>query len=156
MNGIIGQLITNPDEWDNRFLRLAKEVASWSKDHECKVGAVLVSPDKRRFAVGYNGFPRGVVDTKERLRGSDRLPLTAHAELNALLNAGCDLSGWTIYCTRGPCLECAKAIIQSRIARVVFPPLDPESSWHANNMVAIQLMREAKLTVYVKSNAEDL
>lgn len=144
---VIGQLKTSAREWDLRFLRQAVEVASWSKDPEVKVGAVLVSPDKRRFAVGYNGFPHGVTDTKDRLRGPDRVALTAHAELNALLNAATDLDGWTLYCTRQPCIECAKAIIQSRVARVVCPALETTSSWFDSCQKGATIMREAGIRV---------
>lgn len=146
---VIGELITSPLEWDQRFMELAKFVESWSKDPEVKVGAVIVSPDKRRFTVGYNGFPRGVTDTKDRLKGPDRVLLTAHAELNAILNSQCSLIGWTLYSTRSPCVECAKAIIQSRVSRVVFPPLDQTSSWAKNCETAAQLMREADIKVDV-------
>ena len=49
-------------KWDTRFLRLAFEVASWSKDHSTKVGAVIIGPDKDPRSFGYNGLPRGVND----------------------------------------------------------------------------------------------
>lgn len=144
---LIGEVKTEPAEWDGRFMRQALEVATWSKDPEVKVGAIVVSPDKRRVSWGYNGFPRGVHDTKDRLKGAERVPLTAHAELNTILNAGCDLSGWTLFVTRPPCLECAKAIIQARISRVVCMALPADSSWHENCKQATSLMREAGLTV---------
>lgn len=143
----IGELKTTPNEWDARFLRLALQVASWSKDPECQVGAVIVSPDKRRFSVGYNGFPRGVTDSKDRLKGPDRLPFMVHAELNALLNAATDLTGWTLYATRCPCIECAKVIIQTRLLRLVCPAPDPRSSWYQSNNSGISLMREASIII---------
>lgn len=52
-------------KWDRRFLRLAQEVASWSKDPSTKTGAVIVRPDKTIAAIGYNGFPRGCDDAPE-------------------------------------------------------------------------------------------
>ena len=53
--------LTNREKWDRRFLRLAREVASWSKDPSTKVGAVLVDPlDNTIVSLGYNGFPRRV------------------------------------------------------------------------------------------------
>ena len=45
-------------KWDERFSRIAYEVATWSKDPGTKVGAVLVL-DRRIIATGYNGFPHG-------------------------------------------------------------------------------------------------
>ena len=44
-----------------------------------------------------------------------------HAELNAILNArGKNLKGARLYVDLFPCNECAKAIIQSGIAEVVY------------------------------------
>ena len=44
-----------------------------------------------------------------------------HAESNAILNAACDVSGCTLFCTCAPCDKCAGAIINARIACVVYP-----------------------------------
>jgi dCMP deaminase len=50
-----------------------------------------------------------------------KYPFVCHAELNAILNrAAVTLSGATLYVTLFPCNECAKAIIQSGIRRVVY------------------------------------
>ena len=43
-----------------------------------------------------------------------------HAELNAICNAHGDVSGFTMYTTLFPCNQCAKIIIQSGIAKVVY------------------------------------
>jgi deoxycytidylate deaminase len=48
--------------WDARFMALAEHVAGWSKDPSTKVGAVIVSPDRRQLTTGYNGFPQGIAD----------------------------------------------------------------------------------------------
>jgi dCMP deaminase len=75
------------NKWDERFVRIAQEVASWSKDPGTKVGAVLVN-DKRILATGYNGFPSGISDSLERYMEREvKLAYTVHAEVNALLNA---------------------------------------------------------------------
>lgn len=152
---MLGEVKTEPAEWDGRFMRQALEVATWSKDPEVKVGAIVVSQDKRRVSWGYNGFPRGVHDTKDRLKGSERVPLTAHAELNTILNAGCDLSGWTLFVTRPPCLECAKAIIQARISRVVCMPLPEGSSWAEACKQAAGLLREVGIVYNTLKFAEE-
>lgn len=134
-------------KWDNRFLRIAKQqVADWSKDPDKKVGCVIVSPDRRQLTLGYNGFPRGVEDTSERLTSNTtKNLLTVHAELNAILNARTDLTGWTLYVTEPPCISCANAIIQAGIARVVCPPIMHGSGWFVNQEKAKQIMMEAGL-----------
>ena len=43
-----------------------------------------------------------------------------HAELNAILNSKWPVKDCTIYVSLFPCNECAKAIIQSGIRRVVY------------------------------------
>jgi len=44
-----------------------------------------------------------------------------HAEMNAILNKNCsDVRGCRLYTALFPCNECAKIIIQSRIAEVIY------------------------------------
>lgn len=114
------------DKWDERFLRVAREVSEWSKDPGTRVGAVLVR-DRRIIATGYNGFPEGIADTEERYRDREsKLSLTVHAEVNALLNAaknGAQTKGSTLYVTFPPCVNCSTCIIQAGVAKVVCPDL---------------------------------
>lgn len=106
--------------WDIRFLDLAHHVSLWSKDPSTKVGAVVVNNDKQVLSLGYNGFPRGVVDKSSRYNDRElKHKLVAHAERNALDNAFTDVRGATMYATLCPCNECAKSIIQRGIKRVV-------------------------------------
>lgn len=107
--------------WDSRFLRLAELIAGWSKDPSTKVGAVIVSPERRVISLGFNGLPRGVEDLPSRLLDRDlKLRMVVHAERNALLFAQCPLYGCTIYTyPMPPCAACASMIIQSGIKRVV-------------------------------------
>lgn len=111
-------------KWDRRFLQLAEVVASWSKD-QTKVGAVIVNPaTKAIVGMGYNGFPRGVEDRPDRINiREEKYKFTAHAELNAILNAGQSVRGYHIYVVPtmmvpNSCPECAKAIIQAGITEV--------------------------------------
>lgn len=132
-------------KWDLRYMRVAtNEVATWSKDPDKKVGCVIVSPDTRSVTMGFNGLPVGVADTPERLGDKEtKNRLVAHAELNAILNARRDLSGWTLYVTSPPCTGCAIAIIQAGIARVVCPLIDIDSHWAVNQQMAKMILEEA-------------
>lgn len=106
--------------WSLRYLGLARHVASWSKDPSSKVGSVIVRPDNSIVSTGFNGFPRGVSDTPERLNNRDvKYPLVVHAEMNALSFAREDVRGYTLYCTHPPCSVCAGLIIQNGIQYVV-------------------------------------
>ena len=117
--------------WDVRFMRLAREVSSWSKDPSTKVGAILVR-DRRIVATGYNGFPRGMLDDF-RLEVRDlKYKRVIHAEMNALLFAGPDgARGATVYIygMRGPCNNCTKHMIQAGIRKVVCCGPEPRADW---------------------------
>jgi dCMP deaminase len=112
------------EKWDARFMNLAKEISTWSKDPSSQIGAIIVNSEKQILATGYNGFPRGIEDTHERLSNRDlKYPLIVHAEMNCLLSAlynGISVKDATIY-VHGlpPCTDCTKAIIQAGISRVV-------------------------------------
>lgn len=139
----------NP-KWDQRFLNVAKEVASWSKDPSTKVGAVLVSPCKTKVSWGYNGLPRSIVDTDERLLNRElKNKLTVHAELNCILNAT-DTAGYTLYVTKPPCTACAIAIMQAKIKVVVCPDLDSSSSWYEDQKMAQNILTESHTVVVIK------
>ncbi len=112
--------------WDDYFIGVALLAAKRSKDPSTQVGCCIVGDDKTILSTGYNGFPKGCSDDefpwgREGEHNCTKYPFVVHAELNAILNAsGKSLRGATVYTTLFPCNECAKAIIQSGIARVVY------------------------------------
>ena len=112
--------------WDEYFMGVAILSGMRSKDPNTQVGACIVSEDHKILSMGYNGLPRGCSDDEfPWCREGDPLEnkyfYTTHSELNAILNyRGGSLEGSTIYVTLFPCNECAKAIIQSGIKRVVY------------------------------------
>jgi tRNA(adenine34) deaminase len=103
---------------DYEFMRVALEEAQVAYSAgEVPVGAVLVH-DRHILSRAHN------------------LPITmndpsAHAELLALRQAGDKLGnyrlgGAELYVTLEPCIMCAGAIIQARLARVIFGARDPK------------------------------
>lgn len=107
-------------KWDRRFLKLALEVATWSKDDTTQVGSVIIGKHRKPVSFGYNGFPRGVCDDIAcRHERPAKYLFFEHAERNAIYNADQDLEGCTLYVTHFPCADCTRAIIQNQIARVV-------------------------------------
>lgn len=134
------------NKWDLRFAQLAGVVATWSKDPEVKVGAVIVAPTRRQFSQGYNGLPMGIFDDPE-LSKEERVQLSVHAEMNAILQCAFNVADSTLYVTKVPCLTCAKMIVQSQISRVVCTKLDPTSSWFKEQCRAVSLLTEAGVTV---------
>lgn len=109
--------------WSKRFLKLALEIATWSKDPSTKVGCVIVGSDNEILSVGFNGVPKRVFDMPERYDRPAKYSWVSHAEENAIAQAakkGIALEKSTLYCTHQPCSKCARTIIQSGINRVVF------------------------------------
>ena len=112
--------------WDDYFMSVALLSAKRSKDPSTQVGACIVNKSNIIESIGYNGLPKGCSDdeypwdnTGEVL--STKYPFVVHAELNAILNSrGKDLTGCRIYVGLFPCNECAKAIIQSGITKVIY------------------------------------
>ncbi|MDA0803756.1 MAG: dCMP deaminase family protein [Planctomycetota bacterium] len=110
------------EKWDRRFLMLAEQIGTWSKDPSRGVGAVIVAPSRRVVSTGYNGLPQGVHDHEDRLQRPAKYELTCHAELNAILTCarhGASPEGCSVYTTFSPCVACSLAIIQAGIKEVV-------------------------------------
>lgn len=111
--------------WDAYFMGIALLSAQRSKDPSTQVGACIVSDEHKILSMGYNGMPTGFSDD-EMLWGREGKPLetkypyVCHAELNAILNCPTSVKGATIYVALFPCNECAKAIIQAGIKKVIY------------------------------------
>jgi len=140
------------DKWDKRYIELAKEIASWSKDPSKQIGAVAIGDKGQVLAQGYNGFPRGIEDTELRYADrSEKYKYVVHAEMNCIYNAtfnGVSLQGATIYISGLPvCSECAKGLIQVGIKRVVYECSDHvPNHWKAHNETTIELLSEADIS----------
>jgi dCMP deaminase len=148
------------ERWDRHFLDLSCLVARMSKDPSTRVGAVIVGPDREVRSTGFNGLPRGIADTPERLEDRDtKLRLIVHAEANAILNAariGVSVKGCTLYLAAtdsnnggpvwggAPCTRCTVEVIQAGIAEVVsYPAKGVPSRWQEDIAAAGELLIEA-------------
>lgn len=137
-------------KWDQRFLDIAKLASGWSKDPNAKVGAVLVDALGQVAGVGYNGFPKMVEDTADRLGSEIKLELVVHAEVNAILGAGERARGGTLYVHGKPvCARCAGSIIQAGVKRIVATPPSKgtDSKWDKSGLLASKMFDEAHLTL---------
>jgi tRNA(adenine34) deaminase len=103
-------------EKDERYMRLAIKEALIAEGHdEVPIGCVIVCQDQI-IARGYN--------LVEKLHD-----FTAHAEMQAFTAAseflgGKSLHECTLYVTLEPCVMCAGAAYNTRIARIVFGAYD--------------------------------
>ena len=137
-------------KWHQRFLRLAEEVASWSKDPSRKIGAVAIGTKGQVLAQGFNGFPRGIDDSEDRYNDRERkYELVVHAEMNVIYNAtynGVSLDGATLYVSGLPvCSECAKGIVQVGIKRVIMRHMEIPESWQDSWRKTQEMFHEANI-----------
>tara|TARA_B100000963_G_scaffold343978_1_gene346365 strand:- start:15653 stop:16123 length:471 start_codon:yes stop_codon:yes gene_type:complete len=146
MRGIL--ILSN--KWDKKYIRLAREISTWSKDPSTQIGAVAIGKKGQVLAQGYNGFPRGIEDKEDRLNNrKEKYKYVVHAEMNCIYNAtynGVSLNGSTIYIYGLPvCSECAKGLIQVGVKRVVSTPVTdatPEQ-WAVSTKLTKALFKEA-------------
>lgn len=133
--------------WDEYFMGVAKLSGMRSKDPNSQVGACIVSSDNKILSMGYNGFPMGCSDDEFpwAREGEDELDkkylYVTHSELNAILNyRGGSLEGAKLYVSLFPCNECAKAIIQSGIRKIVY---EEDKYADQDNVIASKRMLQA-------------
>lgn len=104
------------------MLRLAYDMARGSKDPSTQIGAILVDSHERVVAAACNEFPYGVKETAERWERPLKYEVIEHAERNAIYEAarhGQCTEGLTMYGTWAACADCARAIIQAGIVKLV-------------------------------------
>jgi dCMP deaminase len=149
--------------WDQRFMLLAHEIAHWSKESGRRVGAVVVGPDREIRSTGFNGFPRGVRDDIPERHSKEtgaKYLWSSHAERNAIYNAariGVSVKGCVMYVPWYPCVECAKAIIQSGISEVVGNAPDlSERKWGPEFSLSAEMFKEAGVTVRLIPRLQEL
>lgn len=142
------------EQWDRRFIELAYHIASWSNYPGRKVGAVVVDARNNIKSTGYNGLPRGVEDNNlQRFNPEVKYKWAEHAERNAIFNAGVSLVGCRMYVSWFPCMDCARAIVQTGIGELIAIEPDLEDKdWGNDFKLVIELLEEAGVIVrYYKS-----
>lgn len=136
---MLPEITINPNriELDEAYLQMAEVWSLRSKANRSQVGALIVK-DEQIISDGYNGMPAGSIDDVCEFHAIEIIdadkdqwhhvlktkPEVLHAESNALMKiskkGGVGCEGGTLYVTMSPCPECAKLIIQAKIARVVY------------------------------------
>ena len=104
--------------WTDYFLGLAKVVSQRSHDIHTQHGCVITDQNNRILGVGYNGFPRGLDDSKLPTHRPDKYPWMVHSERNALSNCVVRPDDGIAYVTGQCCNDCAIALWQEGIKTI--------------------------------------
>ncbi len=140
--------------WEEYFMSLALLSAKRSKDPSTQVGACIVDDDNKVVSIGYNGMPRGIKDEDLSWNKGEDLDskylYVCHAEFNAILNTrnGSALNGCTLYVTLFPCNECAKAIVQTGIKKIIYLSNKYENSLETRASKKILTLAGVKIEEY--------
>jgi len=112
--------MNNRPTWDEVWMKMAETIALRSHHPEWKVGSLIVSSDNTQvLSLGYNGNAAGMSNVPQSTQPGESGLL--HAEINALLKLDYNNPKDKImYLTLSPCENCAKAIVNSGIKKVVY------------------------------------
>jgi dCMP deaminase len=143
----------NNKKWDLRFLNLAKEVSTWSKDPSYGIGAIIANNKNRLVSLGYNGYPRGIKDKGMENR-EEKLAKTIHAEVNAILFANRNLEDHSLFVyPLLPCSVCMSIILQVGITRVVamvsIENNDLIERWEKSNKIGLDIAKELNIPIII-------
>ncbi len=152
--------MSSETRWTAYFMEQAKLIASKSKDESMKVGCALVSQNNTIISTGYNGFPRGVDESEDpdRNKRPEKYQWTEHAERNAVYNAalnGVKTQYAKAFSTAHPCVECARALIQSGIVELYIPTKHSDPfykagrwvDWEESLLKALEILKAAGVKV---------
>lgn len=130
----------NRPSWDKIWMQMAETIAQRSHHPTFKVGALIVTSDNTQvLSLGYNGRAAGMSNVPQ----SDEPGCSGllHAEINALLKLDYNNpKDKVMYITLSPCENCAMAIINSGIKKVVYKD-------EYRDMAGVDLLRKANITV---------
>ena len=136
-------------DWNSYFTSMLYMIAMKSKDEKTQNATIIVGPDNEIRSTGYNSFPRGINDdVPERQERPEKYFWHEHGERNAVYNAarvGIPLKGCKAYITGIPCMDCARALVQSGIVEVIYHVVKKYDSdlWNEHSKRTLQLFHEA-------------
>lgn len=145
-------------KWQQRFIRIAREISTWSKDRSTKHGTVIINPHTRAIlSTGYNGFPEGIDDSDDALHERPlKYSYAEHSERNAIYHcsrAGVPTEGCALFVTGWPCPDCARGIIRSGIRHVFIDGAsiggDFDIRWKEVTTISAKMFNAAGVTVTI-------
>lgn len=120
------------------MLDFTADLANLSKCCKRSVAAILTDRDLSQvYSIGINGGPR---KGSQCLCGTTGRYGCIHAEINCLIKCQHPTEGMTMIITLSPCVQCASAIINAGITRVIYL-----EEW--KDLQGLALLRQAGVTV---------
>ncbi len=129
---------------DDYYMTEALWIKARSPDENTQHGCIITTKSGKPLAQGYNGFPRGCVDSKMPQSRPEKYSVILHSEENAILSCDVSMEGATAYITGPPCVKCWAHLIQKGIKKVIYGPIrskSPNSNHQADEQL-ISLMLE--------------
>lgn len=144
----------NSDAVDRIILGECYKTARNSPDTSTQIGAAIVNPNgKEVLQFSYNGFVRGWNPTEEDFERPRKYLVTEHAERRVIYQAaraGIPLLGCTLYSTWAACADCARAVVESGIIKLVrhHPPHDEAvNRWLESVSLGDEIMKAGNVTI---------
>lgn len=130
---------------DKNFIKIAYEVASWSKCISKKVWCIIVK-DNRILSTWYNWTPSWYTNCDDYMRTIERdkhhewsYKYEIHAEMNAIARAARNwikIEWATSYSTYQPCFDCTRAMLATWIKKMIYKEKYKHYTWNdAENFV---------------------
>lgn len=142
------------NSWQD-LLKIAYKEAQKSINPSTQNGAILVDDNGIVILSEVNNFPNGIKENEERQNNKSlRYKYSVHAERNVLYLAsklGIKTEGLTMVCPWATCSDCAQAIIQTGIKKLVThkQALDRSGHWQENIEFAFAMLREAGVEIII-------
>ena len=142
-----------PQDWAP-LMHDAYIVAQGSPDPSTQNGAILLNPDGDWIGHDHNHFPAGVEYTAKRWERPLKYEVIEHAERNAIFHAarlGRSTQNSTMVVPWAACADCARAIIQAGVKRIVRHKQSTERgrgrNWDGSISIADTMLVEAGVEI---------
>lgn len=136
-----------------KLLAMAYHGAQNSPDPSTQNFAIICDDQYFVLAGDTNTFPRGIAVTPERLERPQKYDRIEHAERSSIYKAarlGISTNNETMVCCWAACTDCARAIIQAGIKRLVrhqdATDRSPDS-WLKSILIADDMLNEAGVEI---------
>lgn len=145
--------------WCDYFLGQAFLTSQRSPDKQTQCGCVIANGKNQIVGQGYNGFPRGLLDSQLPDTRPEKYDWMIHAEVNAVLNSNGCLDDCTAYITTMPCFNCTLLMWQAGIKKIMYakngktPSMINNDSKYSDLMDKLKDMSNIKM-VTVQANLE--